>query len=222
MAIRYVLTTGKDGTIDSSAQLEPGVVQASDIDDGALGNGLQGGYKSEDQTSAAISVKAKAGGVVTVTSDGVDVQSASASRAGSMSASDFSKLQKIADLVFRHSVQSVNGADALVSIGTMSTNTMAMVEVQLCSSSVTNAGNHLIRKQMFGIYRDTGNTITQIGSKTSIAELYNSGANAINGADMTLEADTGNGAWRIRITGVAGKTIDHVVTGIVVYLPSPV
>lgn len=222
MAIRYVLTTGNDGSIDSSDQLEPGVIQASDIDDGALGNGLQGGYKSEDQTSAAISVKAKAGGVVSVTSDGVDVQSASANQAGSMSASDFSKLQKIADLVFRHSAQSVTGADVTIPIATLSINTMAMVEVQLCSSSVTDAGFYLIRKQMFGISRGTGNTIAQIGTKTSIAELHTSGAGSIDTADMTIEADTGNGAWRVRITGVTGKTVDHVVTGIVVYLPSPV
>jgi hypothetical protein len=44
MAIRYVLTTGKYGAIDSSTEIDPGVIQASDIDDAALGNGLQGGY----------------------------------------------------------------------------------------------------------------------------------------------------------------------------------
>jgi hypothetical protein len=222
MSIRYVLATGKQGVIDSTTEIDNGVIEHSNINASAFGNGLQGGYNSGTQTSTPISVKAKSGGGVTVTSDGVDVQSASASQAGTMSASDFSKLQKIADLVFRHSVQSVNGADALVSIGTMNTNTVAMVEARLCSSSVTNAGNYLIRKQMFGISRNTGNTIAQIGSKTSIAELYNTGANAISGADMTIEADTGNGAWRIRITGVTGKTINHVLTGLVVYLPSPV
>ena len=61
MTIRYVLTTGKDGAIDSSAAIDAGVIQASDIDDAALGNGLQGGYKSEDQTSAAVSVKLNEG-----------------------------------------------------------------------------------------------------------------------------------------------------------------
>ena len=61
MAIRYVLTTGKDGAIDSSTEIDAGVIQASDIDDAALGYGLQGGYKSEDQTSAAVSVKLNEG-----------------------------------------------------------------------------------------------------------------------------------------------------------------
>lgn len=61
MGVRYVLTTGKDGAIDSSTEIDAGVIQASDIDDAALGNGLQGGYKSEDQTSAAVSVKLNEG-----------------------------------------------------------------------------------------------------------------------------------------------------------------
>lgn len=222
MGVGYILRTGKQGVIDSSTLIDPGVIQASDIDDAALGNGLQGGYKSEDQTSAAVSVKAKAGGVVTVTSDGVDVQSASANQAGSMSASDFSKLQKIADLVFRHSVQSVVGADALVPIATLGINTMAVVDIELCSSSVTNAGNYLIRKQVFGISRDSGTTVATFGTKTSVAHLHTLGGDTIGGADLSIEAHTGNGAWRIRISGVTGKTIDHVLVGRVVYLPSPV
>lgn len=222
MSVRYLLATGKPGVIDSSTEIDNGVIEYSDINKSALGNGLQGGYDSQSHNSSAISVKAKSGGVVVVDADGVNVQSASANQAGSMSASDFSKLQKIADLVFRHSTQSVNGADVTIPIATLSINTMAMVEVQLCSSSVTDAGFYLIRKQMFGISRDTGNTIAQIGTKTSIAELHTGGAGSIDTADMTIEADTGNGAWRVRITGVTGKTIDHVVTGIVVYLPSPV
>ena len=61
MGVRYVLTTGKHDVIDSSTSIDAGVIQASDIDDAALGNGLQGGYKSEDQTSAAVSVKLNEG-----------------------------------------------------------------------------------------------------------------------------------------------------------------
>lgn len=221
MAIRYVLTTGKDGAIDSSTEIDAGVIQASDIDDAALGNGLQGGYKSEDQTSAALSVKAKSGGAVTVTSDGVDVQAATTSVRGTMSASDYTKLQNIADLVFRKTGQSVSGADLVIPIATLAQNAMAMVEVQLCSSSVTNAGNYLVRKQLVGISRTTG-AIAQIGTKASLADLHTAGAQSISGADMTVEAGTNDGDWQIRITGVGGTTVDHVLTGIVVYLPSPV
>ena len=61
MGIGYILRTGKQGVIDSSTSIDPGVVQAEDIDDAALGNGLQGGYKSEDQTSSAVSVKLNEG-----------------------------------------------------------------------------------------------------------------------------------------------------------------
>jgi hypothetical protein len=221
MAITYVLTTGKRGAIDSSTQIEPGVVLAADIDDAALGNGLQGGYKAEDQTSAAISVKAKSGGAVTVTSDGVDVQAATTSVRGTMSASDYTKLQNIADLVFRKTGQSVSGADLVIPIATLAQNTMAMVEVQLCSSSVTNAGNYLVRKQLFGISRTTG-AIAQIGTKVSLASLHTAGVNSIDSADMTVEAGATAGDWQMRITGVGGTTVDHVLTGIVVYLPSPV
>lgn len=221
MAVGYILRTGKQGVIDSSTSIDPGVIQASDIDDAALGNGLQGGYKSEDQTSAAVSVKAKSGGAVTVTSDGVDVQAATTSLRGTMSASDYTKLQNIADLVFRKTGQSVSGADLVIPIATMAQNTMAMVEVQLCSSSVTNAGNYLVRKQIFGISRTTG-AIAQIGTKASVASLHTAGANSIDGADMSVEAGATAGDWQIRITGVASRTVDHVLTGIVVYLPSPV
>lgn len=221
MAITYVLTTGKRGAIDSSTQIEPGVVLAADIDDAALGNGLQGGYKAEDQTSAAISVKAKSGGAVTVTSDGVDVQAATTSVRGTMSASDYTKLQNIADLVFRKTGQSVSGADLVIPIATLAQNTMAMVEVQLCSSSVTNAGNYLVRKQLFGISRTTG-AIAQIGTKVSLASLHTAGVNSIDSADMTVEAGATAGDWQMRITGVGGTTVDHVLTGLVVYLPSPV
>jgi len=221
MAITYVLTTGKRGAIDSSTQIEPGVVLAADIDDAALGNGLQGGYKAEDQTSAAISVKAKSGGAVTVTSDGVDVQAATTSVRGTMSASDYTKLQNIADLVFRKTGQSVSGADLVIPIATLAQNTMAMIEVQLCSSSVTNAGNYLVRKQLFGISRTTG-AIAQIGTKVSLASLHTAGVNSIDSADMTVEAGATAGDWQMRVTGVGGTTVDHVLTGIVVYLPSPV
>jgi hypothetical protein len=220
MAITYVLTTGKRGAIDSSTQIEPGVVLAGDIDDAALGNGLQGGYKAEDQTSAAISVKAKSGGAVTVTSDGVDVQAATTSVRGTMSASDYTKLQNIADLVFRKTGQSVSGADLVIPIATLAQNTMAMIEVQLCSSSVTHAGNYLVRKQLFGISRTTG-AIAQIGTKVSLASLHTAGVNSIDSADMTVEAGATAGDWQMRITGVGGTTVDHVLTGIVVYLPSP-
>lgn len=221
MAITYVLTTGKRGAIDSSTQIEPGVVLAADIDDAALGNGLQGGYKAEDQTSAAISVKAKSGGAVTVTSDGVDVQAATTSVRGTMSASDYTKLQNIADLVFRKTGQSVSGADLVIPIAALAQNTMAMIEVQLCSSSVTNAGNYLVRKQLFGISRTTG-AIAQIGTKVSLASLHTAGVNSIDSADMTVEAGATAGDWQMRITGVGSTTVDHVLTGIVVYLPSPV
>lgn len=57
MAIRYVLTTNKQGAIDSSDSIDAGVIQASDIASTALGSGLQGGHDSGSGTSSSLSVK---------------------------------------------------------------------------------------------------------------------------------------------------------------------
>lgn len=90
MSIRYVLATGKQGVIDSSTEIDNGVIEYSDINKSAFGNGLQGGYDSGTQNSSPASVKLNEGAFpsplgsgLQVTSSGVALSANAAARLGS-------------------------------------------------------------------------------------------------------------------------------------------
>ena len=221
MAIGYILTTGKQGVIDSSTSIDPGVVQAADIDDAALGNGLQGGYKSEDQTSAAISVKPANGGPITVTTDGVSVQAATASIRGTMSSDDFVKLGYVCDDAFRFGGTSISGADTIYPVGVMANNTVAMIEARLVASNLTHSGKYLVLAVMMGIYRNGSGPVTNIGTGIDVVtKIHTAGTGNLNGVTVTLEAGSANGDWSVRVLGNPGDDVYHTLTLLVNYIPS--
>lgn len=165
----------------------------------------------------AVRVKLKSGGVVTADGDGVDVQAASASQAGTQSAAHYQIVRDVWDAIVRDDTLTTSGtATDTLTLPTCAINTAQEIEVTIIARSTTDASKGLIRRQVFGSMRGGSGNSTALPDANG-DELFNLVTSGGIGALAAVFTPGTNGADSITVTGAAAHDITYDVTAKVRY-----
>lgn len=184
------------------------------------GQGLTGGGALT--TDRSLSVGANADGSIVVNADDIQVgvisdaqhgtrsggtthAGATQSVAGFLSATDKAKLDNLSGSSFNQAVQTLNASLTPIAIYTPTDNTAVTIQATVTArkSDGTAAGGF----RLFGVFRRSGGTTTQVGSTLTMAHSYDTGFNI----DATF--GTSGTTVNVDVTGIVGTTIDWRAQG---------